>query len=36
MPKIDINGLCKKRTAADTAAGRGVTSITFMVNVESA
>jgi hypothetical protein len=25
-----MKGLCRKRTAADTAAGRGVTSITFM------
>src|SRR5215468_9841623 len=32
IPRIDMSGLCKKRTAAVTAAGRGVTSITFMAN----
>src|SRR5437773_12336038 len=32
VPRIVITRLCRNRTIADTAAGRGVTSITFMAS----
>lgn len=36
LPRIIITRLCKKRSRADTTAGRGVTSITFMARDEFA